>query len=291
MVALDIKTPFSFAQTLAFISRFPPCRDACVLGDATLRSAVAIDGRAHAFTLREQRGGIVCEVADGTPSPTRHAIVRHATRLIGADDDVQPLYAAAVGDLAFSELVRELHGLHHVRFPTLADSVVYSILMQRTPMSVAAAYKRKFLGAFGHPIAIDDHTLHVMPALGDVAAIDEADIAAALGHRSKAARIATASRAVERIGETFLRTAPYDEARDALLEISGIGPFAAAAILLRGLGRMDELPWMPQFERAADALYGGTVDEAAITRRYGRHIGYWSFYVMTGVSRRTRALH
>jgi DNA-3-methyladenine glycosylase II len=158
-------------------------------------------------------------------------------------------------------------------------------------MTVAASYKRTFLAALGHPITIDGQSLRVMPDLAEVAALDESTIADAIGHRGKATRIATASRAVAQIGEDFLRTAPYEAARDALLEISGIGPFAAAAILLRGLGRMDELPWMPQFERAAEALYGSAVGEATITRRYGRHIGYWSFYVMTGVGRRTRALH
>jgi DNA-3-methyladenine glycosylase II len=298
MVTLDVKTPFSFAQTLAFISSFPPCRDACLMGatsQGSLSSAVAIGGRAHAFTLREHAGGIVCEVDDRTSAATRQAIVTHASRLIGAEDDIAPLYEAAVGDAPFSELVRELHGLHHVRFPTLADSVVYSILMQRTPMTVAASYKRKFLAVLGHPITIDGQPLRVMPDLAELAALDESTIADAIGHRGKAARIATASRAVAEIGEDFLRTAPYEAARDALLEISGIGPFAAAAILLRGLGRMDELPWMPQFERAAEAIYGrlwgSAVGEATITRRYGRHIGYWSFYVMTGVGRRTRALH
>jgi len=292
MVTLDVKAPFSFAQTLTFVSRFAPCRDACVMVDKALTSAVAIGGRAHAFTLREQRGGIVCEVDDGTPAKIQRAIVEHASRLIGAEDDVGPLYKAAAGDAAFSELVRELHGLHHVRFPTLADSVVYSILMQRTPQRMAAAYKRKFLAALGHKIEIDGQTLHVMPELADIAALDESDIAAAIGHKGKAERISTASRAVEKIGEAFLRTAPYEEARDALLEINGIGPFAAAAILLRGLGRMDELPWMPQFERAAEALYGkawgSSVDEETITERYGRHIGYWSFTVMTGRERRAR---
>jgi DNA-3-methyladenine glycosylase II len=295
MVTLDVKAPFSFSQTLAFIERFPPCRDACVMTDQALTSAVAIDGRAHAFTLREQRGGIVCEVDDGTAPATQRTIVTHATRLIGAQDDIAPLYDAAVGDAPFLSLVTELHGLHHVPFPTLADSVVYSILMQRTPMNVAASYKRKFLAALGHTIDIAGRTLHVMPELADVAALDDDEIAAAIGHRSKATRISTAARAVTTIGETFLRTAPYEAARDALLEISGIGPFAAAAILLRGLGRMDELPWIPQFERAAEAVYGpswgSTVGEATIMRRYGRHIGYWSFYVMTGVGRRTRALH
>jgi hypothetical protein len=32
-------------------------------------------------------------------------------------------------------------------------------------------------------------------------------------------------------------------------------------------------------------LYSAGYDAAAIARRYGAHIGYWSFYVKTGVAR------
>ncbi len=81
------------------------------------------------------------------------------------------------------------------------------------------------------------------------------------------------------------REAPYEEARDALLAVHGIGPFSAAAILLRGLGRMDELPAMRGFADEAHTLYGSNYDEAAIRTRYGRQIGYWSFYLKTGVAR------
>lgn len=288
-MAIDVKTPFSFSQTLAFVSAFPAARDVCVLTDSSLTSAISLGGRAHAFTLREQRGTLVCEVASDIPAPTQKAIGLHATRFIGASDDLAPLYAAATGDAKFAALVDELRGLHHVRFPTLADAVVYSIMMQRAPMPVAAALKRKFLAVLGHRVEHDGHTLVAMPTLAELARIPEEDIARAIRHRPKAARIASVAREAAKLDETFLRTAPYEQARDALLAINGIGPFAAAAILLRGLGRMDELPWMRQFEEAAHSLYGKKVGERAIVERYGRHVGYWSFYVMTGLGRRERA--
>lgn len=83
----------------------------------------------------------------------------------------------------------------------------------------------------------------------------------------------------------FLRHFP---SCDALLAIPGIGPFSAAAILLRGLGRMDELPPIRQIEDDARWLYGPAYDAAAIGRRYGAQIGYWSFYLRTGVGRARR---
>jgi len=48
---------------------------------------------------------------------------------------------------------------------------------------------------------------------------------------------------------------------------------------------MDELPWLPKFAAHARAVYGTSIDHTTIAKRYGKLIGYWSFYLMTGVPR------
>ena len=60
---------------------------------------------------------------------------------------------------------------------------------------------------------------------------------------------------------------------------------AAAAILLRGLGRMQELPTLDWFADEARAIYGRAWNPAAIVRRYGEQVGYWTYYVKTGAPR------
>jgi len=52
---------------------------------------------------------------------------------------------------------------------------------------------------------------------------------------------------------------------------------------------MDELPSMTRFTDEARAIYGDGFDERAVARRYGAQIGYWSFYLRTGVGRARRA--
>jgi hypothetical protein len=52
---------------------------------------------------------------------------------------------------------------------------------------------------------------------------------------------------------------------------------------------MDELPPIRQIEDDARWLYGAAYDTAAIARRYGAQIGYWSFYLRTGAGRARRA--
>ena len=277
-LAIPTSKPFSFAQTLAFLERFPPCKGDFVLEKDALTAAVSISGRPYTFTLRD---GLSVEIADDVPAAARSAIAAHAGAFVGANDDVASFYEVARKDRMFRPLVDLLDGLHHVRFQTLGEIAVYSVMMQRAPINVAAALKRKFLAAFGKPVG----TLRAFPELAELTALSADDIAAAIGHRPKSERIVDVVRGVHAIGEETLREAPYAEARDALLAINGVGPFSAAAILLRGLGRMDELPWLPAFSELAREHYRRPVDHDTIAKQYGTSIGYWSFYLMTGVPR------
>src|SRR4029078_11470095 len=93
--------------------------------------------------------------------------------------------------------------------------------------------------------------LLAMPELDELAKLSVEDIAKAIKNRGKATRIVDVIHGVRAIGEKRLREAPYAEARDALLAIPGVGPFSAAAILLRGLGRMDELAAIRQIDHDA----------------------------------------
>jgi DNA-3-methyladenine glycosylase II len=283
-LSIEVKRPYSFAQTVAFLRRFPPCQGDYIVTDESITAAVSVRGIARAFTLHDGEP-LTIDLPRHADTATQQALIQRATDFIGAADDLAPLYAAAEHDPPFRALVRQLHGLHHVRFLTLEEIAVYCVLMQRASVGVASAHKRRFLARFGIPIDVGGTVLRAMPELDQLVELSVDDIADAIDHPRKAEMIATVVRGVAAIGEATLRTAPYAVARDALLEVPHIGPFSAAAILLRGLGRMDELPSFDKFEHAARDVYGRAYDPAAIAARYGNQIGYWSFYVKAGASR------
>jgi DNA-3-methyladenine glycosylase II len=283
--ALPVVQPFSLRQSLTFLGRFPPCRGEYVLDEASVTAAVSIDGRAIPFTISGESEPRV-EIRADVSSKARREIPIVASRFLSTEDDLRAFYEAARGDHPrFRAAVEELHGLHHVRFLSLEEITVYSVLMQRSPMAQAGSRKRKFLERFGRTVMVGEHLLRAWPEMSELVNLDAGDYLSALGHARKAEILPGVVRAVAGLGERFLRTAPYEEARDALLEIPGIGPFSAAAILLRGLGRMDDLQGSGQFADAGRAVYGDAFDEAEVRRRYGRHIGYWAFYVMTAAGR------
>lgn len=261
--------PFSFSQTTAFLASFPPCRGDYIVEPERITIALAANNRAVPVTIRPR----------GIEAPSE-ALANQARDFIGAGDDLGPLYRAAKGDAPFERVIDGLRGLHHVRFLTLEEISVYCVMMQRAPVNVAAALKRRFLDRFGLRVKVEGQELRAMPAFSELVKLDGDNIAEAIGHSRKGAVIADVIRGVAAIGETFLRTAPYEQARDTLLAIKGVGPFSAAAILLRGLGRMDELPWMDQFDHAGNQVYGAAFERRAIEQRYSRSIGYWAYYCM-----------
>lgn len=285
-LSLPVCQPFSLSQAIRFIQRFCAIREDYELTATSITAAVVRDGRSHWFRLSGDRD-VTLELSPRAPE----VVARLAARFVGAHEDLAPFYAAAAGDPPMRARVQALHGLHHVRFLTLEEIAVYCVMMQRNPVTRAAALKRKFLAAFGRPVITPTGAiLRAMPEFATLVDLDGEAIGAAIGHGPKGQTIAKVIAGVARLGEDFLATAPYATARDALLAIAGIGPFSAAAILLRGLGRMDELPGMAFFEDEARALYGAAYSPAAIAKRYGTAIGYWSYYLKTGVQARAPEL-
>ncbi len=286
--SIAVRAPFVLDQTLAFLRRFTPCQADYVIDDDGFTAALAIDGRAVAFRVtRGDATTLRVEHPDDVGADGAAVIARRAAQLVSADDDLTGFYDAAATDAPrFRAIVDALHGLHHVRFLTLEDIAVYAVVMQRTPIAQAGRARRRFLDRFGLAVQVGDHTLRAMPAFATLVGLDVADWTAGINHPRKAAVLPGVVRGVAALGETFLRTAPYPDARAALTSIPGLGPFSAAAILLRGLGRMDDLPIAHRgFAAPARAVYGATWDPRATVRRYGPTLGYWSYYLKTGEAR------
>src|SRR3569833_1925583 len=166
IMKLDFPTqqPFSLDQTLAFACRFAPLETAAIVEPDRLVAAFAHRGVAWACELRAPQGKLTLTVADGAPAH----VVERAANLVGANDDLRAFYAIAAGDPAMAPIVRELHGLHQVRFLGLEEIAVYCVLMQRTPIRVAAAYKQRFLTRFGFTVQHGDRLLRAMPELADL---------------------------------------------------------------------------------------------------------------------------
>jgi len=281
---ISVRPPFDFRHTLDFVQSFPPCaRDFVISGDSVI-GALGIGDRGVGFRIRAAGASLALELEGAASGEDTREAARLCALFVSADDDLADFYARAAGDAApYRALVERLRGLHHVRFLTLAEITCYAVIMQRTPIHLAAAQKAKLAHALGPRARFGAHELVAFPSFDELARAREEDFAAILRHPEKARRMVAAIDGVASLGEAWLRAAPYDDAFAALTAIRGIGPFSARAILLRGLGRMDQLdPNGPAFARAARAVYGPRWSAADTLDRYAHTIGYWSYYLRVG---------
>lgn len=280
--------PFDFSLALSFVSRFSPTAGEQRVLDGTLTKAL----RARNTTVGVQvaaNGGDMVDVRAGCKSRlSAAAIAATLDRVefyLSLDDDLTGFYAVAADDAPFRPVAARLHGYHQVKFSSPWENVAWAILAQRCPTAVAARAKETLVQACGNVVELSGRTYRAFPDADQVAAWTLPDLTACLGNERKASYLHRSAQRWLTLAEDELRHAPYDEVRDQLLGLPGIGPWSATFVLIRGLGRMEHAPPDKELLRAATRVYGHTVDEHELARLaapYGPWQGYWAHYLRAG---------
>jgi DNA-3-methyladenine glycosylase II len=289
-IVLTAAEPFSFDLSLRALAGFAPCAGGHVIAGGRVRKAFLLGSEAVVADVgraAEGPGVALTLHADRHLLPGERAVVHRAVaHWLGLDDDLTDFLDIAGRDPAMATVLRAAHGLHQVRFSSLAEGAVYFALVQRSTQWYAAARKRRVAAALGPSVTLDGIEHVAFPSLAMVAARDDAELVRFAGNRLRARRLREVVEGVAALDEEWLRTGPYQEVRKTLLGLPGVGPFTAYGLLLRVLGRPDGAPLgMAQFEDAARAVYGDPPPSPAELREaYGSSIGWWAYYVRTARS-------
>lgn len=278
--------PFDLGLSIRFLAGFPPCAGDQQITDHSLTKGIALDGHAVVVRVTEHPDGVRYQASAPDPwlAGGDAAIGAWVSDYLGLRDDLSGFYARAAGDHPrFRQIVDALHGLHHVRFPSVVEAAVWFVLSQRSPRSVALTHKRRVTETYGRVVELDGTRYPTFPELADLVDVTQQDWRALVRNDRKAGYLVNVVAGIADVGVDFLRYAPYEDASAALRRIAGVGEFTAAAVLLRGLGRMDHVPLeMKSFDETARAVYGPGFDPARVRARYGDQLGYWSYYLKSG---------
>jgi DNA-3-methyladenine glycosylase II len=283
--------PFDFARSLEFLGAFQPSADEQSLAEHALTKAVLIDGQTIVFRVAAS-GDVEAPRLDyrlfsaqSIEAVTARAAADRIGFFLSLDDDLRPFYALSRDDPAFAPIVERLYGYHQVKFLTPFECACWAILSQRNTMPIARRLKQALVERFGTGLEVDDVYYQAFPDAVHLAEADPADLRAIVRNLRRDEYLAAVARAFSVADEAWLRGAPYDEAAAWLRAIDGIGPWSAAFVLLRGLGRTERLPVdEKRLAMAAGKLYNGgpPLDDVGLRRvakRYGPWQGYWAHYV------------
>jgi DNA-3-methyladenine glycosylase II len=213
--------------------------------------------------------------------PRLLALVR---RMLGVEVDLTGFYRSASRIRWLHSVVLRMRGVKPPRHPTLWEACVNAIAFQQVSVAAASAIVRRVIVELGEPLERHGTRLYRFPGAACVQGARDAQLRAA---GLSASKIATLRRVADALGEgsldeTSLEERPSPDAAALLRRIKGIGPWTAAVILLRGLGRLDQFPAHDSSVARNLALFGESAppDVDAVLEALGPQRGMLYYHLL-----------
>lgn len=198
-------------------------------------------GRVVDYRIDAASNGIRVTTDALVPGPERKEIASKVTWMFGLDQDFSAFYKAARGEPGLRKARRLAHG-RVLRSPTFFEDVLKTILTTNTLWAATRSMTLKLVNAFG---SAGPNGTRAFPTPEQVAAAGAAALRATVrvGYRAPAIhelgkRVASGDLDLEAFKKSALPTLAL---RKELLQIRGVGPYAAANLLMI-LGRPDYIP-------------------------------------------------
>ncbi len=286
--------PYDFEKSLNFLGFFSPTQGEQAVTEQVLTKAVYVDGQLIAFQLTSigtiDKPQLAYTLFSEQPfnEEIKNAAVDRITFFLSLDDDLRPFYAIGREDVDFAPIVQELYGYHQVKFLTPFENACWAVLTQRNPMNMSQRMKKNIIDIYGGSICIQETAYPAFPEAERMAHVSEDELTGVVRNARKAEYLVAAIKAFNDVDEHFLRTGDYDEVQAWLRSIRGFGEWSASFVMVRGLGRMEQLTVNEKVMlAAASRLYGHGKDvtQAEVERiaePYGIYKGYWGHYLRVG---------
>jgi len=243
LVRVAVVAPYRLDLTVAVLRRLSTNSvDRCDARGRYVRAFTAAGG--PAFVAVSQPGAHEIEVAIDAPPGEDARILALVQRMLGVDRDLSGFYTAARKVTWLFPLVQRSRGVKPPRYPTLWEACVNAIVFQQVSIHAAGAILRRTIEVVAPPIEREGERLFAFPSPESFLAADDALLRGAGLSTGKVAtlRRVAATLLSGDLDEAMLEERTTPEASELLCSIKGIGPWTAAVILLRGLGRLDLFP-------------------------------------------------
>lgn len=199
-------------------------------------------GRVIDLDISETPGGIQVQTSQLAPAEKKE-VSSVLTWMFGLDLDLSRFYEAIRGKAPLVHVEKRAMG-RVLRSPTFFEDIIRTILTTNTLWAATIRMTANLVGQFGDPFPVDPE-LKAFPTPQQLASVSEARLReeTRLGYRAPyilnlAQRVAASNLDVESFKTSSL---PTLDLRKELMKIQGIGPYAAANLLMI-LGRADFLP-------------------------------------------------
>jgi len=166
------------------------------------------------------------------PAQKKREMEKSLETLTGADHDLKEFYSMAKRDEILRHTVEDLYGMHDTQTAYLFNSVVLSICLQMARMDRSLKMMAAVTQHYGDRVEFDVKKIVVEPSADSIAKLDPKEFAKRcnLGYRAKYL-VAAAKMVARGFPDTLeILAMPPEEAKERLIELPGVGDYAADII-------------------------------------------------------------
>jgi N-glycosylase/DNA lyase len=197
-------------------------------------------------------------------------------RFFRLDEDLSGIVAAMGKDRHMAAAIEHAKGLRLIRQDSWECLVSY-ICSQASHIRKIRKNVEGLSEAFGEPVYLENRASYAFPAPG---AMDDLGKIRAARTGYRAQYLYAANRSVDRKALQRISAMPYAAAKEALMELEGVGHKVADCVLLFGLGFLNAFPVDVWVKRAVQTCYfDGLERSCAQVREFGQaHFGQYAGY-------------
>nr|WP_102275795.1 DNA-3-methyladenine glycosylase [Cytobacillus massiliigabonensis] len=237
---LEIYPPreFSFEECLMFLNR----SDQEILHqmmDGFLYKLIEVEKEFILLKIGYTPHSIQVEFPVNRPSENvRKATAAYVWEWFDMGQDLPSFYEAADRCDILNRLVHKYDGLRMVCMPDLFEALVWAIIGQQINLTFAYTLKKRFVEQFGECLSFERKQFWLFPSFEKIAGIDIDDLKSLQITARKAEYIIGVAKAMlngEIIKENMLQKLDYQQAKQSLMAIRGVGAWTADYVLMKCL--------------------------------------------------------
>jgi len=228
--------PFDFGLTVRKPAGWDLFTPGEAFEDGTLWTSIRRLGRPLGLKIRSRgtvempRLGV--EVFSDRPLGDLPALEGSLAECLGASQDLREFYAFALKDDILKHVVEDLYGMHDTQAYTLFNSVILSICLQMARLKRSNEMMDAINSHHGEVVEFDGRAVVLQPGPETIAKLNPASFAKTckLGYRAK--YIVGSARMIVKGFPTMeeIMEMPPEEAKERLMELPGVGDYAADII-------------------------------------------------------------
>jgi len=230
--------PFDFKLTVKKPAGWSLFNADEIFEDRTLWTATRLQGRLVGLRLRsvgtveKPRIDVIVFTAGRLTEREQERIKKTLVTLLGADKDMTDFYDMARNDDILRHTLEDLYGMHDTQSAYLFNSVVLSICLQMAKLDRSTKMMASINRLYGTRVRFDGREVQVEPAAERIAKLkpDEFARRCNLGYRAKYL-VGAAKMVAKGFPDIHqIMSMPPDEAKKKLMELPGVGDYAADII-------------------------------------------------------------